>query len=567
MKKILFLITSLLILGLIFVGCNGDFNFTTPGTTETGCVNCLPRNPGGNGEICISFETTKLAEGDSVEGERTVNDWLNIQLDSGSKKLILVEKETDNEDFLAYRANVSTNNDTNNGCLDGSWGFAACPADDSSKRLAIDDEIVFSFPGGVTVSNFSIDMFDFGDWYPGGGSGPVNVILTDQDAHSVEYIFDASAAAKYDACGGTDGKKTLEISYPGITEVTLSFSGKMDPGIAFDNICFTPETLTCSTELQAGNPKDGDNIVGDVKVKYIPGDDYVSVEYSTDAPWLMEEIHFHASFDEPGSWGKPVVNKAGNPAPGHFLKVIEDLGGKNSHSFEISLSEIDSTGCGPLYFAAHAKVYWIDNSIVPVVLNSEEGSDEVYLFKSTPNTDWSNHELDYPVSAIEVSYGSWNSKINEGIFGAKWISDDQLWGSDTYNYWWGSHVDSWRLFERVFDIPLNAVNILGTLEATADNEEEVYINGSLVTPSIDYSANWEYFSSYDLPLITGDNNLEIMVKNNTGTGYNPTGLIYKLEYQYDLKYEETAWGDGKDFPRAKNWSMYFECPLLVPCPF
>jgi len=46
MKKLLFLIISLLILGLIFAGCNGDFNLTTPGTTGTEGIVNISRSSG-----------------------------------------------------------------------------------------------------------------------------------------------------------------------------------------------------------------------------------------------------------------------------------------------------------------------------------------------------------------------------------------------------------------------------------------------------------------------------------------------------------------------------------------
>jgi len=47
MKKVLFLITSLLILGLVLAGCSLISNITTP-TSETECVNCLSRTNGSS---------------------------------------------------------------------------------------------------------------------------------------------------------------------------------------------------------------------------------------------------------------------------------------------------------------------------------------------------------------------------------------------------------------------------------------------------------------------------------------------------------------------------------------
>lgn len=563
MKKYYFLIIVILILGLVLTGCSLLSNVGQVPTTEQIGVNSITKSLNGN--ICIDFENTG-SEGDSVEGF-FINELLKIELDStnAGKQLVLVKEGTTDLNFLAYRANDPNQNDTNNGCLTG-LGFAVGYPNDLSKRLKPEDEIVFSFPEGVTVSYFSIDMFDYGDWYPEGSGIPPKAILTGDDGSTSEYSFSYPAsAALYDACQGTDGIKKLEISGTGINQVRLSFDGYMDPGVAFDNICFTLEPV-CNATLIAGQNEE----VGEVTVKLSGGS--LEVTYNVEAPWKMEEIHFHASFLDPENWSKPVVNKAGNPAPGQFLKVFEDLEGLNTYSFEIPLSEIGTDDCGPLYFAAHAKVYWIDDSVAPIVLNSEAGSDEVYLFIESPNAEMSNFEnqynlIDYPTPSVEVNYNNWNFSIDETAFGAKWISDDQPWGSGPYVTWWGSNVASWRKFERTINIPSSAVNIQAiSFVATADNEEDVYINGSQLTPSIGDSTNWTVTTSYDLPLATGNNTMEILVKNISGTGFNPTGLIYKLEYQYELKIEETAWGKGDPFPNAKNWSMYFHCPdFVIPC--
>jgi len=563
MKKYYFLIIVALILSLVLTGCFLSNVGQVP-TTEQSGISGIFKNSTSITPICINFEAFKAGKDVTISG--TVWDYLKIgSSDDGLTLEVIAVNPSINGGKVSYNTTG-----VDNGCLNGVKGFG--PVGSGTENRPLDtNNIIFEFKDGVTVSTFSIEMFDYGDYIHFEDDSlkefKVTLIAHQKNGNSIEvpYIITDGypSSTKYDAC--RDGKYIFTVTGEGIEKVELKFEKNIDIGVGFDDICFTPETNKCSTKLLAGQ----DQEVGEVIVEYTLGDDFISVEYSTEAPWLMEEIHFHASFDNPGNWGKPVVNKAGNPAPGHFLKVFEDLGGKNSHSFEIPLSEIDSTGCGSLYFAAHAKVYWIDDSIAPVVLSSEAGSDKVYLFKSNPNLDWSNYESGYPVSAMEVSFDKWDPFIDESSFGAEWISDEQAWlGSTPYSYWWGSHVDSWRLFVRVFDIPLNAVNIVGTLEATADNEEEVYLNDSKITPPIDKSTNWKEFSTYDLLLpVTGDNKLEIMAKNNTGTGYNPTGLIYKLVYQYDLKYEETAWGKGTGFPRAKNWSMYFECPLLVPCPF
>lgn len=564
MKKLYYLIVLALILGLVLTGCSLLSNVGQVPATEQIGVSSIVKNGPPPGSIYIDFESTGLNEGKTVEGEGTVHPLLNIELDS--KTLILLNMGTSFAQYTAYKTTPDT---IYNGCLNGDYGFG-CPTLDSDGKidftnaLGNEDEIVFTFPSGVTVSYFSIMMFDYGDWYPS-GSGTPKVKLTDNNGNIEEYLFPGSPGTDYDACEGSNGRKKLEISEIGISTVTLSFEGEMDPGVGFDDIYFTLEPV-CNATLIAGQNEE----VGEVTVKLSGGS--LEVTYNVEAPWKMEEIHFHASFLDPEDWSKPVVNKAGNPAPGQFLKV-EDLGGLNTYSFEIPLSEIGTDDdCGSLYFAAHAKVYWIDDSVVPIVLKSEAGSDEVYLFIESPNAEMSNFEnqynlIDYPTPSVEVNYDNWSPSIVETAFGAKWISDDQPWSSDPYITWWGSNMASWRKFERTINIPSSAVNIQAiSFVATADNEEDVYINGSQLTPSIGDSTNWTVTTSYDLPLATGNNTMEILVKNISGTGFNPTGLIYKLEYQYELKIEETAWGKGVPFPNAKNWSMYFHCPdFVIPC--
>jgi hypothetical protein len=240
-----------LISGLVLAGCSLLSNVGQVPSNEQSGVNSTVRNfvtP-----TCIDFEALgdEGNEGDSVEGF-LIEGMLNIELLSTiqDKKLVLVKERTTNLDYLAYRANKVSQNDTNNGCLIG-WGFAVGYADISAKRFKLSDTIVFSFPVGVTVSHFFVDIFDYGDWYPDGGSTPVKVILTDNDGNTSEYPFNNNAsAALHDACEGTIGIQTLEISGYGISEVTLSFVGKMDPGIAFDNVCFTVEPIGVPLDIK-----------------------------------------------------------------------------------------------------------------------------------------------------------------------------------------------------------------------------------------------------------------------------------------------------------------------------
>jgi len=588
MKKLSYLIVLTLILGLVLTGCFLS-NIGQVPTSEQSGVSSIAKN----GPLrCIDFESTTLLAGDSVKGEGKVSEWLKISLEG--KELILIESEETDPTKSSYRAG---NPAGYNKCLEGSYGFG-CQTYNSNTSINRDtvledgDIIVFEFPTGMKVKDFSILMLDFGDYYETSGNHIVSLKAYGELEYEEIYSntngdFPTSQSKDYDACLGANGIKTLNISGKNIHKVELKFVEGIDIGIAFDYICFTPETNVCSTNLIAG--QDFDDPVGDVKVEYTPGNDFITVTYSTEAPWLMEEIHFHASFGDPDSWLAPVVNKAGNPAPGHFLVVDEDLGGSNSESFLIPLSDIGTAGCGPLYFAAHAKVYKLSN-LIPRYIVSEASTSMVHVYLEEGSTG--NPSIS-PISSnnsVEVSYDSWDNYFStsgtggsyesNGLGMSKWISDSEPWNTSVL---WDASISSWREFLRSFLIPNNAVNLSGNLVITSDNAEEVKLNESPIwvcgvvygpVPSSP-SLGWKDVNDYNITsyLNTGNNDLTIWVRNwaqsggSTNAANNPTGLIYRLNYKYQLKFEETAWGDGPSFPDAKNWSMYFKCLDLVPCPF
>ena len=236
MKKLIYLIVLTLILGLVLTGCLLSNVGQVP-TSEQSGANSITKS--FTDPICIDFETTGLSEGASVEGMATIDSLLNIDLQNASKSLILLMEGTTIYNFTAY----NTSPGVRNGCLNESYGFGCTifNADGSqnlTNALGNGDKIVFTFPAGVTVSNFSLWMFDYGDWYPVGGT-PHKVRLTGDDGSILEYLGPSTAQSPgYDACAGV-GKQKLEISGIGISEVTLEFVNGIDPGVGFDDICFT----------------------------------------------------------------------------------------------------------------------------------------------------------------------------------------------------------------------------------------------------------------------------------------------------------------------------------------
>ncbi len=109
---------------------------------------------------------------------------------------------------------------------------------------------------------------------------------------------------------------------------------------------------------------------------------------------------------------------------------------------------------------------------------------------------------------------------------------------------------------------------------TADNAEEVYLNsisigldGEVYGPFVD-NQEWNNIQTFSgLNLLPGTNTLKVMVRNyayeTTNPHLNPTGLIYKMDYEYQLLLTyltETAWAgisEGEHQFDGKNWATYF----------
>jgi hypothetical protein len=100
----------------------------------------------------------------------------------------------------------------------------------------------------------------------------------------------------------------------------------------------------------------------------------------------------------------------------------------------------------------------------------------------------------------------------------------------------------------------------------------VYLNGAFVgdgSPAVVYTASppsgpahgWSSVESWTATPQVGTNNLWIMTRNYGWPGgilTNPTALIYKLCYQYDVvdtTTRQSAWAQGTVFP-GKNWATY-----------
>jgi len=146
-----------------------------------------------------------------------------------------------------------------------------------------------------------------------------------------------------------------------------------------------------------------------------------------------------------------------------------------------------------------------------------------------------------PQSAVATwVHSSWPS-----ISGATWISTSYWIGDDG-----GSVPDSsWRWFTKSVDLCPGAYNIAGTITATSDNAEDVYVNGTWVDSDGEVQDPWEdnhewgTIIDYPFTVSSADTlNLDFIVRNypgNSAPTANPTGLIFKAVITYDCPIQVT----------------------------
>jgi hypothetical protein len=113
----------------------------------------------------------------------------------------------------------------------------------------------FTFAPGITISNFSLHMLDFGDFNPTGSSSHV-VTMTAYNASNVavssqqlSYTTVGNISPVYgdllisgdaiDASPGQPGDWTWNVSGSGIVRVVLEMGAGYDPNVGFDLLRFS----------------------------------------------------------------------------------------------------------------------------------------------------------------------------------------------------------------------------------------------------------------------------------------------------------------------------------------
>ncbi|MGB2783495.1 MAG: hypothetical protein WBC45_06090 [Atribacterota bacterium] len=256
MKKSIYLIMLMLIFGLVLAGCVEILNPLTP------TLNITKNGLSLNNEGCLNL--TSFTAGQSVEGMDTVYTGLNIYTelitpvtnDGLKEAVVIVEGVTPR----AYGSHPSEGSSIINGCLGNGKGIAIQRNTFPENDLY---NFVFQFSEGMTVSSFSLNMLDFGD-YNQFQTTSHSIALVAYDADGIELIRDTlsynsdsginpTTSTQFgnlqnsgDACraiglgGNLPGNYTFNVNHSSINKVALELDDGPDSYFGIRNICFTP---------------------------------------------------------------------------------------------------------------------------------------------------------------------------------------------------------------------------------------------------------------------------------------------------------------------------------------
>jgi hypothetical protein len=231
----------------------------TPTSTPTGATPTFTPTATPTEVVCepttIYADFNKINVGDSIEGAGTVAPYLTIK---AKRNAVKIAQEVDNP--FAYLAP----NDLgfSNGGMVAGGGFS----DVDTKNAGEAHEYTFTFDQGISVSDFSLHMLDFGDLnmpltlppttnhyvsmeaFDAGGTR----IDLDELSYTTPAIRNPRESSQYgdlringdavSAPHGMPGNWTWHVAGPGIRTVVLKFGEGFDPNVAFDLLYFTVHT-------------------------------------------------------------------------------------------------------------------------------------------------------------------------------------------------------------------------------------------------------------------------------------------------------------------------------------
>lgn len=212
----------------------------TPTNTPTGTLTSTPTS-------CVPTVVTpdfgQLPVGSSVEGLGTVHPLLNIDA-RGTALHVLAGAEP------AVYASIVNGTAVFNAGMVAAGGFS----DPATQSAGQPHQYTFTFAPGTTISNFTLQMLDFGDYNPTGSTSH----LVTMTAYNTSNVAVASQQLSYTSVGGISpdygnllvsgdavsaspgqpGNWTWDISGTGIVRISLDFGAGYDPNIGLHILSF-----------------------------------------------------------------------------------------------------------------------------------------------------------------------------------------------------------------------------------------------------------------------------------------------------------------------------------------
>ena len=242
---------------------------TPPTPTPTGTITPPTPTPTGSltppacTPVVVTADFSQVAVGASIEGMGVVAPNLNIDADASLNATAV--KIAQGVPPTLYNATGSGTLVSNGGVVPGG-GFS----DVITQQAGQAHRYTFTFAPGVTVSNFSLHMLDFGDLNPTlsmnhsvtmTAYSASNIIIT---RHELSYITLAEilpgssniygnlqiSGDAHSASPGQPGNWTWNLFGSGITRIVLEFGAGFDPNLGFDNLSYTTEcVLSCQAPV------------------------------------------------------------------------------------------------------------------------------------------------------------------------------------------------------------------------------------------------------------------------------------------------------------------------------
>jgi hypothetical protein len=150
--------------------------------------------------------------------------------------------------------------------------------------------------------------------------------------------------------------------------------------------------------------------------------------------------------------------------------------------------------------------------------------------------------------------------------------DPASWISDTYYIEGNIAGNTWRRFSKTVELCEGAYDISGEINATADNAEEAYVNGTLVgfdgetTGSFIDNHEWNTIQTYYFVASADTLIFDFIVRNYSGTNSatgNPTGLIFNATVNYSCPIEVQIDIKPGSYPNSINLKSKGVLPVAV----